>query len=241
MNAALPTRRQTVSFAPISGPSGYSLTGYVWQYDCEEYVDSRGENRVRKVSDWNLAEVAAVTGREIVHQFSVIASDGRDLLVSLESAAKLLGFAKGEAGEKNVKSIANSVKTLAKLRMEKAAVDAQNEAMKAKNATHRADLDCVTAEYAKRQPIVTMLDDSGSDTEVWTIDSAFVWYRPSTSYNCLAAQDREYRLELLRNRCIDRKMKEMGHTNGMYPASVSYGDLNERIAKQERKIANWGN
>lgn len=232
----LPTRRQTVSFAPISGPSGYSLTGYVWQYDLEEYVDAYGNERVRKVSDWSRSESADVTGRDIVHQFSVIASDGRDLLVSLESAAKLLGFTKGEDGAKLIQSVSSAVKTLAKLRMEKAMIDAQNEALKAKNATHRADLDRVTAEYANRQPVVTMLDESGSDTEVWTIDSAFVWYRPSSSYNCLAAQDREYRLEFLRNRCIDRKMKEMGHTSGMYPASVSYSDLPERIAKQERKI-----
>ena len=231
----LPTRRQTVSFAPISGPSGYSLTGYVWQYDLEEYVDVYGNERVRKVSDWHRSEVAAVTGREIVHQFSVVASDGRDLLVSLESAAKLLGFAKGEVGEKNVKSIASSVKTLAKLRMEKAMVDAQNEALKAKNATHRADLERVTAEYADRQPTVTGKEPAPGFEE-WEMDGITCWYCPSKGSAAWMQDDRRSRVESIRRSCIERKMKEMGHTNGMYPASVSYGDLPERIRKQEQKI-----
>lgn len=231
----LPTRRQTVSFAPISGPSGYSLTGYVWQYDLEEYVDAYGNERVRKVSDWSRSESADVTGRDIVHQFSVIASDGRDLLVSLESAAKLLGFTKGEDGAKLIQSVSSAVKTLAKLRMEKAMIDAQNEALKAKNATHRADLDRITAEYADRQPNVTGKEPAQGFQE-WEMDGIKCWYCPSQGSAMWVQNDRQERVNYLRRRCVEVKMKALGHTGGLSPASVSYSDLPERIAKQERKI-----
>jgi hypothetical protein len=233
----LPTRRQTIPFAPISGPSGYSLIGYAWQYDLEEYVDFRGEDRVRKVSDWSRAEVAAVTGREIVHQFSVVTPDGRGLLVSLESAAKLLGFSKGDAGEKAVKSIASSVKTLAKLRMEWASIEAQNRALDAKNAEHAADLERVTAEYKGRMPVVTLAADN-SNFQVLEMDGVKTWHcLLSSNGSAYDRQEYEDKLERLRQNAVSWKMRALGHTNGSCLAGVSYGDLAERIAKLERKIA----
>lgn len=234
----LPTRRQTVTFPTIAGPSGYSLTGYVWQYDLVETVDSRGEDRVVRVSDWSRAEAADVTGRDIVHQFSVVAPDGHGLTVSLESAAKLLGFVPGTEGAKTVKSISSAVKTLAKLRMEKAAIDAENAGFAAKNAEHAADLERITAEVAKLTH--TVKEGPSPRIEIWELDGQWCWYHQEGGDPSWVAQGRARRLADLRKMVAREHMHALGHTNGIYLAHTSYGDLLERIARQERKIAKFG-
>jgi len=234
--STLPTRRQQIAFAPITGTSGYVLTGYSWQYELIGYVDSHGNDRVKRVSDWTSADVADITGREIVHQFSVTAPDGRDMLVSLEAAAKLLGFAKSDTGAKKIGSIASAVKTLAKLRMELASIEAQNASYAAKNAEHAADLAACGQEVATLRPEVTVLEPG---VESWKMGGLEWIYRGYTAEHMqdYDRQARAARLSAMRDGVTDLKMLALGHTAGRYPAVISAGDLPERIRRQELKIS----
>jgi hypothetical protein len=98
----------------IVGPTGARLATYVWQYTMEEVLDSRGEMVERRVSDWDKAAPNEKTGREIVHQFTVVAPDGQESLVSLESALRLLGYLPDTEQAMKVKSLAGTLKTRAK-------------------------------------------------------------------------------------------------------------------------------
>jgi len=85
---------------PIQTPVGKILS-YQWQSQLIEEVDSRGEEVVRRISDWNLAEENADTGKAIVHHFLLERPDGTRSIVSLESA---IGALKGEQEGKTLKS-----------------------------------------------------------------------------------------------------------------------------------------
>lgn len=120
--------KKEIHFAkPIVGPSGAKLLSYVWQYQMEEYVDSRGEDQVRRVSDWDKAITSDETGRDIVHQFQVLKPDGSMQEVSIESAIVLLGFTT-KTQKKYVGSLATTAKTLARLRLQESILQEQSEA-----------------------------------------------------------------------------------------------------------------
>ena len=105
---------------PIVGPSGASLSGYNWRYYVEEYVDEMGEERKKRVSNWDESETNEHTGREVVHQFTVNVPEQGNKIVSLESALTLLGYTKGEKtpGVSNIKKIGTAVKNQAKTELE---------------------------------------------------------------------------------------------------------------------------
>lgn len=81
---------------PIVGKTGAKVTGYVWPNKGLEYTDKNGNDRVKRISDWNFGETSEDTGRQIIHQFTVEMPDGSLRTVSAESAAKLLGISAGE-------------------------------------------------------------------------------------------------------------------------------------------------
>jgi len=106
-----------IEFAsPVVGPSGAKLTDYQWQWQYEESVDERGEDRIRRISDWDKAEENQQTGRMIVHQFGVEMPDGTGQVVSAETAIKLLGFT-DIRGKSQFKSVESAAKTLARTQM----------------------------------------------------------------------------------------------------------------------------
>lgn len=76
---------------PYTGKSGAQLVGYEWKWRTEDIVDSRGEDKTVRVSDWEQSIINPVTNREIVHQFYIKNTDGKTELVSAETAAKMLG------------------------------------------------------------------------------------------------------------------------------------------------------
>jgi 2'-5' RNA ligase len=77
---------------PVTGPSGAKLTAYEWQHKLVDTVDKRGEDRVRRVSDWDKAAPSEHTGRDLVHHFEVVMPSGEAKTVSAESALDLLGY-----------------------------------------------------------------------------------------------------------------------------------------------------
>lgn len=78
---------------PYVGKTGAALVGYVWPNKKEEYIDQRGEERVRTVSDWDQAIENLKTGRQIIHQFAIRTPNGAEQDVSAETAAIMLGIA----------------------------------------------------------------------------------------------------------------------------------------------------
>ena len=114
-------KNPVIEFAtPIVGPSGAKLTSYEWKYTVEEDVDARGEERKRRVSDWEEAAENEHTGRQIVHHFHVTDKGGKGHVVSLESALELLGYTKKDksGGAAKVRNISSAVKSRAKAQME---------------------------------------------------------------------------------------------------------------------------
>jgi hypothetical protein len=84
---------------PYVGKTGATLCGYVWSHKKIEYIDARGEDRIKNVSDWENAILNIDTNRQIVHQFYIEDTNKNIQLVSAESAAKLLGIGEGAVRE----------------------------------------------------------------------------------------------------------------------------------------------
>jgi hypothetical protein len=93
---------------PLVGPSGAKLLAYEWQHKLVDDVDKRGEDRVRRVSDWDKAAPSEHTGRDIVHHFEVAMPSGDVQTVSAESALDLLGYKSGPARGK-IKGLADDL------------------------------------------------------------------------------------------------------------------------------------
>lgn len=101
---------------PIRGKSGAELHAYEWKWRLEDIVDARGEDRTKRVSDWDRAQASGETGRELVHQFTVKMRDGDLVVVSSEGVLRLLGFTSSkEAG--SVSTVVSLVKRVARLQL----------------------------------------------------------------------------------------------------------------------------
>ena len=99
---------------PITGPSGSKLVAYEWKWRPEEILDRQGEEKIRRVSDWEKATASSETGRDLVHHFFVRHPSGNEEVVSAESVLTLLGY----TGKQKPKEFSvNALKTLAKNQM----------------------------------------------------------------------------------------------------------------------------
>jgi len=112
---------QVVFPAPITGNTGAELVSYEWAYQVED-VQTADDVVAKKVSNWDRADVSDETGRLIVHKFEVRGADGTLRLVSLETAARLLGYTPGQA--QDIANIATTAKTYAKMQMAISVLDA---------------------------------------------------------------------------------------------------------------------
>ncbi|MCA0214515.1 MAG: hypothetical protein LCH79_15225 [Proteobacteria bacterium] len=203
--------KATITFAtPITGPSGKKLTAYTWQWKPMEYVDRTGEDRVARISDWDKSETNAETGRDVVHQFVV---DGQ--VVSLETAAKLLGYDKAPA---EMKATASAVKTLARLRMQQAEVTSALEAF-----------DADRAEVQKLdRPEITGPDDKS-------------WYHMGDARVRQAepGQMRDERRRVLVENWQSNRLGDRGWRGGDIAGESlrrQQQDLQDRIARAEKKV-----
>ena len=112
---------QVVFPAPIKGNTGAELISYEWAWQIED-VQTADDVVAKKVSNWDRADVSDETGRLIVHKFDVKAPDGTIKTVSLETAARLLGYTPGQA--QDIANIATTAKTYAKMQMAISVLDA---------------------------------------------------------------------------------------------------------------------
>lgn len=112
-----------IAFTPaIMGPTGAQIVAYTWAWKAIDAVDARGEDVVRRVSDWERAVPSDGTGRDIVHQFVVRCPLGHERILSLESALRDTGLL-AEQGSP-VRAALSAAQTLAKLHMARASVAA---------------------------------------------------------------------------------------------------------------------
>ena len=208
---------------PLIGPSGRALTAYEWKFKPEEYVDKYGEDRIRRVSDWDEAEDSSETGRGLVHHFHVEDLDKTSKLVSAESVPVLLGYTENNLSPAKAKSVMSAVKTLAKLKMKLAIVEdkiAHNESVWKEVEKLRFPSEKVASRKAFETSASTAqrfyLDGNEGVMQVQHDQG------PATSYT----------LESLEQQWRAGYAKAMGEVH----ISESRFDLQRRIKRQERKI-----
>lgn len=199
-------RRGVVNFNPITGPSGHKLTGYNWEHDKVDFVDDRGENRTRKVSAWDRASQADETNRPIVHNFTVEGPDGTTKNVSLETAARLLGFDDSTPEQKaKFQDAVSAAKSLAKLQVERAQVAKEKERW----AKDKAEIE---------RQVEALPDDQVEEVPDRMGNSKYRVYRwknqPEISLRRLVkdpARDREDAKRMLGYALVDDELKKRGH------------------------------
>lgn len=224
---ATPSRfrpRQAVEFSqPLVGPSGASLVAYEWKWTPVEEVDNRGEERIRRISNWEEAQSSAETGRDIVHQFQVKLPDGTVRMVSAESVPVVLGFAKSGSGVK-LPTLVNASKTLAQLQMKLALLEQQEASNTEAMAKAKAlPLPPITSEPA----VATVGEDAGKPygTRFKMGTDSWVLQREPGSIT-------EERLKTLVRSWQDARAKEFGWAR----PSERRVDLQNRIARQQKKL-----
>lgn len=219
--------KEQVEFSPaLEGPSGAKLVSYQWQYRPEEYVDKRGEDRIRRVSDWERAAASAETGRDLVHHFTVRLPDGQERLVSAETVPQLLGYAdKTQSGK--LPTLVSATKTLAKLRMAKAL----HEAHLAENDRIEKEVKKLPFPEVSSEPaILTVGANKGQHYGTsWKMGDAWVLQRLTDGPPDRMTMERRETLEYGWRK---NREKDMGWKHPMQ----SSRDLERRIKRQEAKI-----
>ena len=213
--------RDAVEFAGnIVGPSGTKLKSYVWSYKLEEFVDKAGEERVRRVSDWDKADQSAATGRDLVHKFLVELPSGEQKLVSAEGVLKELGYISPEQ-KKFVGDLANTAKTLARLKMAYAAgLEADTAHAQLVAEVKRMPLPPVEGPLqAGQSPLV-------NESVRWRMGDADVRQFPPGPIT-------EERRQTLINAWQNNRIKELGG-NPFYRSGLA--DIEQKIAKAEAKL-----
>lgn len=214
---------------PLVGPSGAKLIAYEWKYKWDEYFNKiKGEFLPRRFSDWDSANVSADTGRNIVHSFDIETSDGVKS-VSSESANILLGFAK-RGDRKSFPSLANSLKTLANLKMQLAGIEQAAQSWEeVRNRVKNLDFD------------IKSVDDSGGWVKSIFIDidgSVYEYKNRDRDIKSLSDVNKylhDPQIQLYKQ--IQRRyISDFMIAHDFPERQPSIGDLPDKIKRQERKI-----
>lgn len=222
----LKSNAQVVFPAPIKGNTGAELVAYEWAWQIED-VQTADDVVAKKVSNWDRADVSDETGRLIVHKFDVKAPDGTVKTVSLETAARLLGYTPGEA--QDIANIATTAKTYAKMQMAISVLDA---AIK--------ETDEIKAEVdAMEPPPVIEVSRTSPATRKWMIGNVEMRERFG-----IMAGDHPYEIgepipaelvkrgqDLWRDEQLARRKKESG-----YERYDSFGFQRSELEKRAKKV-----
>ena len=221
---------QVVFPAPITGNTGAELVSYEWAYQIED-VQTADDVVAKKVSNWDRADVSDETGRLIVHKFDVKAPDGTIKTVSLETAARLLGYTPGET--QDIANIATTAKTYAKMQMAISVLDA---AIK--------ETDEIKAEVdAMEPPPVIEVSRTSPTTRRWMIGNVEMGERFG-----IMAGDHPYEIgepipaelvkrgqDLWRDAQLTRRKKESGY-KGYESFNFQRSELEKRAKKLKLKL-----
>jgi len=217
---------QVVFPAPITGNTGAELVSYEWAYQVED-VQTADDVVAKKVSNWDRADVSDETGRLIVHKFEVRGADGTLRLVSLETAARLLGYTPGQA--QDIANIATTAKTYAKMQMAISVLDA---AIK-ETAEIKAEVD------AMEPPPVIEVSRTSPTTRKWMIGDVEMGERFG-----IMAGDHPYEIgepipaelvkrgqDFWRDAQLARRKKESG-----YESYEAFGFRRSELEKRAKKL-----
>lgn len=236
---------ETVVFdPPLEGKNGAKLISYTWSYEWTMLPNREGELKSKRISDWTQAEISADTGRDIVHQYTVLMPDGEYKTVSSDSVPVLLGY----LDKKELKSFPNLVtasKTLAKQQMQLAIMEAQKKEYdelyakfeKAEKPEIRIakNEELPFAKYHKQEEGVVP-----SETYFIMDDVRYGQYNQdyydriegTTKYKLIDKPNRAT-IEQLTSQWVSKRVEENG---GKYPRGLY--DLKNRVARQKRKVEN---
>lgn len=216
---------ETMTFAsPIVGTNGAKLISYSWRWKSDARINKEGEEVMKRVSDWDQAQQNIETGRDIVHQFTVSLPNGEIKSVSLETAARVLGFTDATQA-KSVKSIASTVKTIAKNRMQLQLLEQQYQS--ASNAYNSSQKE------AEQSPIPEFSTDG---KQIISSDGVMrIWRMPSGQEYLDKNMDAV--IAEWRNAKRDKILFDYGFKNyDMQIISGKIKDLQSRITRSENKL-----
>jgi tRNA nucleotidyltransferase (CCA-adding enzyme) len=226
--------KDIIFFDPvITGKNGNKLISYEWSYKWGLGHNEEEGDYDKRISDWGNAEMSGDTGRDVVHKFSVLRTDGVTMVVSSESVPVLLGYI-DRKDISNFTTLATAVKTLAKQEMLLSVLEAQEK--------HYSELQ---EKFTKAQkPEIIEIDEPDS---VWFHDAKENQYTYYSIGDVWTRQDNEYdrdtqkyiklgyatkeTQQYLTSEWISNRIKENG---GKWPNELY--DLRRRIERQKRKI-----
>jgi len=212
---------ETVVFdPPLEGKNGAKLISYTWSYEWTMLPNYEGELKSKRVSDWSQAEISADTGRDIVHQYTVLMSDGEYKTVSSDSVPILLGY----IDRKELKSFPNLVtasKTLAKQQMQLAILETK---------------------YKEYKDAVQSIKDKGfPEPKVEKFDGYTGYKLYVGDGSCVIDENGTYdeeRLNCAKGNYIKNRLIEMGVDFNLEHRSSTIYEFKQRIERQKRKVEN---
>ena len=235
---------ETVVFdPPLEGKNGAKLISYTWSYEWTMTPNREGELKSKRISDWTQAEISADTGRDIVHQYTILMPDGEYKTVSSDSVPVLLGY----LDKKELKSFPNLVtasKTLAKQQMQLAILEAQKKEYDELIAKfEKADKPEIRiakheelpfAKYHKQEEGVVPSETYFimEDVRYGQFNQDYYDPKEGTKYKLIDKPNRAT-IEQLTSQWVSKRVEENG---GKYPRGLY--DLKNRVARQKRKVEN---
>jgi hypothetical protein len=209
---------ETVNFnPPLVGTNGNKLISYTWKYDYVVDV-KEGEDISKRVSDWTQAETNAETGRDIVHVFDVLDTNGKLSSVSSESVPVALGFITNDQ-KKSFINLATSAKTLAKQQLQLSILKAKNEEIE------KVRQEIIDAGY----PEITYPESSWNNIDE---DNLYMKMGDGSVVGYKSNPNNPERLTALKDSYIRSEMNKRGFSKSKYDTY----DLEQRIIRQEKKV-----
>jgi len=209
---------ETVNFnPPLIGTNGNKLVSYTWKYDYVVDV-KEGEDISKRVSDWTQAETNAETGRDIVHVFDILDTNGKLISVSSESVPVALGFITKDQ-KKAFINLATSAKTLAKQQLQLSILKAKNEEIE------KVRQEIIDAGY----PEITYPESSWNNIDE---DDLYMKMGEGWVVGYKSKPNDPERLGALKFSYINSEMKKRGLRTSKHDTY----DLEQRIKRQEQKV-----
>ena len=211
---------ETIFFdPPLVGLNGNKLVSYTWAYDWTVDFDKyKGEEYSKRVSDWTQAEISADTGRDIVHKYTILNTDGTSVTVSSDSVPILLGYLDRKTSG-SFPNLVTAAKTLAKQKLQLSILESKYQQFKdAREAIIKAGYPEV---------IIEKTDSPLGDR--YKMGDGSVRVSDKFDYE---------RMETLKGFYVDGELRKIGIEPSGYRLSNDIYELKNRISRQERKIQN---
>jgi hypothetical protein len=212
---------ETITFnPPLVGKNGNKLVAYTWKYEYGLAVKD-GEDISKRFSDWSQAEISAETGRDIVHVFDIMDTEGKISSVSSESVPVALGFITLDQ-KKTFSNLATASKTLAKQQLQLAILKAEYEEWK------KVRQEIIDAGF----PEITYHDSTHYNDE----DDIIMRMGDAKCLGYKSEPKNPERTQCVTDGYIGIEMNKRGKEK--YFPTYKFYDLEQRIKRQEKKVQN---